>query len=211
MLNIDTYIINMKSRLDRRALVELEMVKARLNPSLVKFQYAKYTPRNGAIGCALSHAKVLSEFLFSSNSEYCLILEDDFEIINPEDFNKSIVDLLKEHLNWDIVLLASNLAVPVSNQMMRNVYKVVHAQTTCAYLVKRSYAPTLIKIFFEAAEYLSEKYLRLDTKTLNYISAIDMAWKPQQLVANFYAFLPPLARQRESYSDIENQNVVYGV
>jgi GR25 family glycosyltransferase involved in LPS biosynthesis len=211
MLSIDTYVINMKSRSDRREQVSSEISKARLNPELVKFIDAKYTPRNGAIGCALSHAKALSEFLFNSNSEYGLFLEDDFEIINQEEFYAAVASIMTAADNWDVLLLASNVAAPICNTSLPNVFKVVHAQTTCAYLVKRKYAPTLVRTFFECAEYLSANYLSLETKTLNYLSAIDMAWKPLQLSANFYACLPPLARQRESYSDIENKNVLYGV
>jgi GR25 family glycosyltransferase involved in LPS biosynthesis len=177
----------------------------------VQFQDAKYTPRNGAIGCALSQAFALSKFLFESNAEYCLIFEDDFEVLNPENFVDTLSGFLTSYEVWDVLLLASNLAVPISPHTHPNVFRVAHAQTASAYVVKRQYAPTLIKTFYEAAEYLSSRYLASDTKTQNYFYAIDMMWKPLQLKDNFYAFLPQLVRQRESYSDIENQRVSYGV
>jgi GR25 family glycosyltransferase involved in LPS biosynthesis len=211
MINIDTYIISLKHREDRRLDAEIQLAKLQLNPDRVQFINAKYTLRNGAIGCALSQAFALSTFLYESNSEYCLIFEDDFEVLNTDDFPDTISSFLTNCDSWDVALLASNLAVPISGSVYPNVFRIAHAQTASAYLVKRSYAPTLIKTFYEAAEYLSSRYLSLDTKTQNYLYAIDMLWKPLQLEANFYAFLPKLVRQRESYSDIENQHVFYGV
>jgi GR25 family glycosyltransferase involved in LPS biosynthesis len=211
MISIDTYIVSLKHRDDRRTQVQNQLVQLKFNLERVQFQDAKYTLRNGAIGCALSQAFALSRFLYESNAEYCLIFEDDFEVLNPDNFAETISSFLTSHDEWDVLMLASNVAVPISGQIHPNVFRVAHAQTASAYIVKRHYAPTLIKTFYEAADYLSSRYLALDTKTQNYFYAIDMIWKPLQLEAKFYAFLPQLVRQRESYSDIENKRVSYGV
>ncbi|MCF8163524.1 MAG: glycosyltransferase family 25 protein [Polynucleobacter sp.] len=211
MINIDTFIISLKYREDRRLGALNQLAKIKLNPDRVQFQDAKYTLRNGAIGCAMSQAYALSRFLFESNAEYCLIFEDDFEVLNPDNFSDTLANFLSSNNDWDVLMLASNVAVPISAPKHPNVFRVVHAQTASAYLVKRHYAPTLVKTFYEAADYLSSRYLTMDTKTQNYFYAIDMIWKPLQLEANFYAFLPQLVRQRESYSDIENKLVSYGV
>jgi GR25 family glycosyltransferase involved in LPS biosynthesis len=211
MISIETYIVSLKHRDDRRTQAHNQIVKLKLNPERVQFQDAKYTLRNGAIGCALSQAFALSRFLYESNAEYCLIFEDDFEVLNPDGFADTLTGFLTSNNEWDVLMLASNVPVPISGPVYPNVFRVAHAQTASAYLVKRRYAPTLIKTFYEAADYLSSRYLALDTKTQNYFYAIDMIWKPLQLEANFYAFLPQLVRQRESYSDIENKRVSYGV
>jgi len=211
MLSIDTFIISLKNRLDRREQVELQLDKIDLNRELVRFQEAKFTPRNGAIGCALSHAYALSRFMFESNSDYGLFFEDDFEVLKPETFQQILSECLTTFHDWDVLMLASNVAVPVSSAAHQNVFRVIHAQTASGYLVKRTYAPTLIKAFYEASEYMSRNYFRLDTKTLNYFYAIDMIWKPLQHEGRYYAFLPQLVRQRESFSDIENKQVAYGV
>ena len=211
MVNIDTFVISLRHREDRRLEVLNQLSKLKFNPDSVQFLDAKYTLRNGAIGCAYSQAFALSKFLFDSNSEYCLVFEDDFEVINPDNFVDTLFGYLTNHDEWDVLLLSSNVAVPISSQVHPGVFRVAHAQTASAYLVKRHYAPTLIKTFYEAANYLSSRYLALDAKTQNYFYAIDMMWKPLQLEDNFYAFLPQLVRQRESYSDIENQRVSYGV
>jgi len=191
--------------------VQNQLEKLQLNQKRVHFLDAKHTLRNGAIGCAFSQAFALSRFLFESNAEYCLIFEDDFEVLNPDNFADTLTDFLTRNDDWDVLMLASNVAVPISASLHPNVFRVAHAQTASAYLVKRKYAPTLIKTFYEAADYLSSRYLVLDTKTQNYFYAIDMIWKSLQLEAKFYAFLPQLVRQRESYSDIENMRVFYGV
>lgn len=211
MLSIDTFIISLKSRLDRQEQVESQLGRIGLNRELVRFQEAKFTPRNGAIGCALSHAYAMSRFMFESNSEYGLFFEDDFEVLKPDTFQQSLSECLTNFHEWDVLMLASNVAVPVSGAVHPNVFRVIHAQTASAYLVKRTYAPTLIKAFYEASEYMSRNYFRLDTKSLNYFYAIDMIWKPLQHEGRYYAFLPQIVRQRESYSDIENKQVAYGV
>jgi GR25 family glycosyltransferase involved in LPS biosynthesis len=211
MMNLDTYLINLPRRSDRRAEAMSEIRDLKLNPELVRVVDAQYSPRNGVIGCAASHAYALSRFLFESDGPWCLVLEDDFTVDNKNEFQKKLEPLLTSEQNWDVLLLASNVAVPTEATIYPNVFRVINSQTASAYIVNRRYAPVLIKEFYESAYLLSETFRRFKNRSANLFYASDMVWKSLQLKDRFYAFLPALAIQRESFSEIENRMVSYGV
>ena len=73
-------IINLTHRNDRRAECMDELQRAGVPASPEMFFKARHAPDFGAMGCALSHAMLLSDFLFSSDKEFVLVLEDDFQI-----------------------------------------------------------------------------------------------------------------------------------
>ena len=211
MLNIDTYLISLKHRADRRSESLNEIQKINLNHDLVHVIDAQLSSRNGVIGAANTHAYALSHFLHFSDGEYCLIFEDDFSIGDPEKLHEDLRPLLQQPVDWDVLLLASIQAVPTERTRHANVFKIIYAQTCSGYLVTRKYAPTLIKTFYESAQHISYNYKRFPVRTSNHFYAFDMMWKPLQLEANFYAFLPQLVKQRDSFSEIENKFVSYGV
>ena len=202
-MNICTYILNLPQRVDRKKDCLLQIHSSGLNEKFVHFIDAKYTPRNGAIGCSLSHAYALSQFLFDTEAPFCLILEDDFEIKNPEKFCADLNPVILKKDFWDVLLLASNAAVGFKTDIP-NVYKALNSQTTSAYMVTREYAPTLIKVFYESANFLSQNFLQLENNIAKHFYALDMLWKHNQQYDKFMAFMPQLIHQRESYSDVEN-------
>ena len=210
-MNFQTYVINLPHRKDRRSEAEKELKKIGLCDNLVEFLPAKMTMRNGLIGCGFSHAFALSKFLFESEGDACVIFEDDFHIVEPDKFNERTAEVLASEDGWDVLFLASNQAIPVAPTKFSGVYKIHNAQTASAYVVKRAYAPKLIKLFFEAGNRLSALSLSTDKKIINHFYGHDMIWKTLQLEDNFWAFLPALCIQRESFSDIEQRVVAYGV
>lgn len=210
-MNIDTYLISLESRKDRRdeSLINLEEIG--VNKKFINIINALYTPSNGAIGCAKTHAFALSSFLFYSDSDYCLIVEDDFAPVDIEKFKTGIKNVLTSDLDWDVVMLASNMAVPLEASTVSGLFKVINAQTASAYLVSRKFAPVLTRLFYESGNNNSQYLKILDRKTCNHFFAIDMIWKNLQLSNNFFAFLPQISVQRPSFSDIEKKLVNYGV
>ena len=210
-MNIDTYLISLEARMDRRVESLQNLEKLGINKNFINIIDALYTPSNGAIGCAKTHAFAMSNFLFYSDSDYCLIVEDDFSPIDYEKFKIGMVEIFSSEIDWDVVLLASNMAVPISQSHIDGLFKVINAQTASAYLVSRKFASILIKYFFDAAHKNTELLKILDSKTCNHFLAIDMIWKNLQLSYNFFAFLPQLSVQRPSFSNIENKQVNYGV
>jgi GR25 family glycosyltransferase involved in LPS biosynthesis len=209
-MNICTYILNLPQRVDRKEECLLQIDSSGLNKKFLHFIDAKYTPRNGAIGCSLSHAYALSQFLFDTEAPFCLILEDDFVIKNPETFCDDIKPVVLKKGFWDVLLLATNGAVGFKTDMP-NVYKVINSQTCPAYMVTREYAPTLIKVFYESANFLSQDFFQLENNVAKHFYALDMLWKHNQQYDKFMAFMPQLIHQRKSYSDIENEVKDYKV
>jgi glycosyl transferase, family 25 len=209
VLNVPTYVINLRNRADRRNHVVGELQAAGVNIAQVRTVEAQRSLRNGAIGCAASHAYALSRFLYESDAPFCWIVEDDFQIKNRERL-ADLPAVLLAHEEWDVMLLASNVPYAVSGTTFAGVYRVHNAQTTSSYLVTRRYAPTLIKLFYDSAERMSTSALVVEKTAQKHFYAVDMAWKNLQISDRFFAFIPQLSHQMDSYSDVEQKDVSYG-
>jgi GR25 family glycosyltransferase involved in LPS biosynthesis len=209
--NVHTRIVNLSHRTDRRSECVLELNKIGLKYSEEIFFPARYHPEDGALGCALSHATVLADYLASSLKPFALILEDDFEFNDKDSVRSKLEYLTKASVEWDVYLLAHNQAVPVASTSHSGVFRVFNAQTTAAYIVRRQYATDLIGSFFRSAEHL-RSFLALppeSRKITRHFVAADMLWKSLQTSSNFYASFPAEITQRASFSDIENTQVDY--
>lgn len=207
---IEIKIINLEHRIDRQEESKIELEK--INISLDNlFHKGKYVKEHGVIGCAFSHAKVIFDFLYDSNKNILLVLEDDFEIIDEKRFLNVLNKVITTEVPWDVFLLGHNQAIPIETTSMDSVNRILNAQTAGGYMIKRNYAPTLIKIFLESANKLNEyKNLPTPNKELAVtILACDMYWKKLQVTDNFIAAIPALIKQRKSYSDIVKEVVDY--
>jgi hypothetical protein len=90
------------------------------------------------------------------------------------------------------------------NNIRHNIADVSNGQTTCGYVIKRSYIPTLISNFEESISNLINS-TDLDTHSL------DQHWKKLQNPENkFYCSIPRIGKQRDDYSDIVKNDVSYG-
>jgi GR25 family glycosyltransferase involved in LPS biosynthesis len=211
--NLHIKIINAEHRSDRKAECLLELKKIGLTPPNDIFFKAKYINNLGARGCALSHAMVLSEYLFNNDLPFALVLEDDFQFISPHELNNTINNAIKYSNIWDVFLLGHNQAVPIEKISTDNILRVINSQTTSGYIVNRTCAPKIIEVFFRSAELL-KNYSNLPSPNKeiarHHVSA-DIIWKELQLVYTFAATFPSIINQRISYSDIENKIVDYGV
>jgi|GEM_PF-1857951 len=211
---LSVVVINLETRTDRRQAAADELGRLGVAPTGYQFVAAKHTPQNGAMGCSLSHAMALSRWLFDTDDDHCLVLEDDFSVKAPDSFWGLIGQAVAFQQGWDVFLLASNVAIPVESTPIPNVYRVVNGQTTSAYIVARRYAPTLIEAFFRSAE-LFRVYGSVPTLQNQAIQkalfAIDTMWKSHQLEDRYWACLPQVCFQRPSFSDVENRFTDYGV
>lgn len=198
------YYINLDKRQDRNKEFLGEM--ARLN--IVNFTRipATHMPKRGALGCSLSHIKALETFLESTHSE-CCILEDDFIFVLGQ---WQVASLFKTLLTvpYDVCLLAANVlrSEPTEHAFLR---KVDDAQTTAGYCVSKAYARTLLANFKEGAAKLKEGFETDGKKEPRF--CLDIFWKSLQPTAKWYVVNPKMGIQRESYSDIEERSVRYGV
>jgi GR25 family glycosyltransferase involved in LPS biosynthesis len=206
-------IINLQHRADRRLDCISELRKVGIDADDHVFFEAKSEPDFGALGCALSHAKVLADFLFRDDKPFALILEDDFLIRDAATFAGTVTNFCKQDFLWDVFLLGHNSAVPIEPTHFENAVRVINSQTASGYLVGRIYAIKLIDYFFRSAELLRRyQYLPEPNKTITKsLFSCDILWKELQIRDRFVIALPSLIIQRPSYSDIEKRDVDYGV
>lgn len=193
-----TFYINLESRPDRKEFVENQLnsigIKKPNRFNAVKMQ-------NGAIGCSVSHLKIL-EIARDNNWEHILIVEDDILFLNPELFIQQMNGFLGKHDDFDVLLLAGN-NIPPYTPIDECCVQVHSCQTTTGYLVKRHYYNKLIANYRDSLN-------KLMREPHNYSSfAIDKYWFNLQKTDKWYLIIPLSVTQREDYSNIEKRNVNY--
>jgi glycosyl transferase family 25 len=157
---------------------------------------------NGAVGCSMSHLKLLQQAL-KSGLDHILIVEDDIEFLDPDLFKTQLDCFLKNHgSNWDVVLLAGN-NMPPYETIDETCVKVTRCQTTTGYLVNGHYIEKLLNNVKMSLSNL----LREPRNHTQY--AIDKHWFALQSVDNWFIITPLTVVQREDYSDIEKKVINY--
>lgn len=171
----------------------------------------KYEKDNGALGCLQSHILSLETALNNSNTdeENILICEDDFYIKDIFYCNRMLDYAFETLPRWDVIMLAHNTHSSVDTQYVteksEKIIKIQYSATGSGYLLKSSYLPRLLEIF--KADY--EKYLKSKEWKSEYCN--DVSWVQLQNKDDWYAFVPTIAVQRKSYSDIQGGVVDYGI
>ena len=209
----DLKIINLAHRLDRRKECFRECIRIGLGVTDNHFFSARFVPNNGALGCALSHAKLLADFLFENDKSHMMVLEDDFSVRDPEKFKSQIDVAISLASSWDVFLLGHNTTLPIEVTPAPEIYRVINAQTTSGYLVSRGYAIKLIECFYRSADLL-RRYDHLPDgfrAAARSVFACDILWKELQTKDRFWTTFPSLIFQRASFSDVEKRDVSYGV
>jgi glycosyl transferase family 25 len=191
------FYINLESRPDRKIHVEEQLVKIGINA--IRFNAIKL--QNGAIGCSMSHLKCL-EIAKQNNWDHVLIVEDDILFLNPELFKNQLNKFLKNHDNFDVVLIAGN-NMPPYQKIDDCCVKVCHCQTTTGYLVKKHYYDTLINNIKEGIQKL------IKNPEQHVLYAIDKYWFKLQEQHEWFLITPLTVTQREDYSDIEKRHTNY--
>jgi len=190
--NITTYYINLEKRTDRNKLVLEELKKININNPI---RFNAIEMKNGAIGCSLSHIKVL-ELALENNLDYVFICEDDIEILDHELFLNNVTKFLNSNIEWDVLIIAGNNMLPYQ-QIDNYLIKVYNCITTTGYIVKKHYINELLNNYREGLTNL--------IKTNNKIYALDNYWLKLQRKDNWFFLIPPTIIQRENYSDIEKK------
>jgi len=201
MNNIDdikhAFYINLDTRPDRKQHIENQLSIIKLKAE--RFKAVKLT--NGALGCSMSHLKIL-EMAKQNNYDHVLILEDDIQFLQPEIFIKQMNLFLEKHKDFDVVLIAGN-NMPPFNQIDETCVKVTSCQTTTGYLVQNHYFYTLICN-------IKEGILKLMKEPNQHkIYALDKYWFHLQRIHRWYLIIPLTVTQREDYSDIEKRATNY--
>lgn len=192
------FYINLEHRTDRLQEIELELFVMGINAR----RFNAISNKNGAIGCTMSHLKLLNDAI-KNNYSHLLILEDDIQFLNPELFKTNFNRFLELHQNnWDVIIFSGNNVppyIPVDDTCIR----VTRCQTTTGYLVNGHYLKTLRDNIKEGLEKL------IKNPQNHYFFAIDKYWFHLQQLDNWYLIIPTTVVQREGYSDIEKRNTNY--
>jgi hypothetical protein len=197
--SIPVHVINLATRPDRLRETQDEFRKMGIL-RWTRFEAVKSD--NGSLGCALSHARLLESI---DGSELAvMVCEDDIEfLVSPQELDALMAEFLASPA-IDVLCLAFNVGSkphPISSRLAIT----ANTQTTACYVVKGRAREMLTVSFFESAGLIQQG------KPLG-IAAVDRHWKKLQRRTLLFA-VPRVraARQRPSFSDIEEQKVSYGV
>jgi hypothetical protein len=113
--------------------------------------------------------------------------------------------MFKVGLLFDVILLSYN-CLASSPSGHPHIEKVKYSQTTSGYCITKQYAPVLLKSFKEALTLALESEKSYG-KNSNY--CCDIYWKSLMPIGNWYAYVPRLGYQMQSYSDIEKRHTNY--
>tara|TARA_Y100000591_G_C21640920_1_gene597794 strand:- start:150 stop:803 length:654 start_codon:yes stop_codon:yes gene_type:complete len=208
------FIINLESRPDRKEQILNEMKKQNISENNYEFfkairptpeevmewnpKYCEYNKRyinpdkfvgytQGCLGCLKSHVEIC-RIALDRGYENILILEDDTEFV------KSIDNLIKYskgiNNNYDMLYLAGRHIHKNNNTI--STIKSNDILTTGSYCIKKP-----------AMEYLIKNIN-------NYSKEIDVFYV-ENIQQNFdcYLCIPNITKQRDGYSDIQQNNVNY--
>lgn len=191
------FYINLDRRIDRKQHIEGQM-------KLLTWQAQRFpaiSHKFGALGCSLSHLTLI-KYAKHNNLDHILILEDDVTFLNPALFLNSLNNFLKNHKDFDVLLLAGN-NMGDYKRIDEFCVKVSHCQTTTAYLVKSHYYDTLINNYQKGIDLLTQN----PDKLIQF--AIDQYWGTLQISHNWYLLTPLSVVQRPDISDIEKRLTNY--
>jgi glycosyl transferase family 25 len=192
------FYINLEHRIDRKEHVQTELNNIGIKAE--RFNAIKMD--NGAIGCSMSHLKLLQEAL-KNKLEHVLIVEDDIKFLNPDLFKTQFNKFIENHgNNWDVILLAGN-NMPPYQKIDETCIQVSRCQTTTGYLVNGHY----IKVLLQNVKMGLTHLLQKPDEHAKF--AIDKFWFVLQNNSKWYLITPPTVVQREDYSDIEKKITNY--
>jgi len=192
----NTFYINLEHRADRKEHVTTQLTTLGLS-TFERFNAIKM--EDGAIGCSMSHLKILQEAV-KNNWDHVLIVEDDITFLDPELFKANLNTFFSRRKNeWDVILLAGN-NVPPYDPIDEVCIKVKRCQTTTGYLVNGHYIKKLCENVKMGLTYLLQKP---ENRSLY---AIDKFWFLLQGLDKWFLIVPATVVQREGYSDIEKRN-----
>jgi len=194
----NVFYINLAHRTDRK-----EHVDAQLNSiGLQGARFEAIKMDNGAIGCSMSHLKLL-QMAYTNNLDHILIVEDDITFLNPELFKTQFNKFIENHENnWDVILFAGN-NMPPYEKIDETCIKVTRCQTTTGYLVNGHYIKALLTNIKMGLTHL------IKTPEEREKFAIDKFWFVLQNASKWYLIIPLTVVQKEDYSDIEKRVTNY--
>lgn len=195
----NVFYINLEYRVDRKQHVEEQLNNIGITNAT---RFNAIQTKNGAIGCSMSHLKLLDD-AYKNNLDHILIVEDDITFLEPALFKNQLNKFFELHgNNWDVILLAGN-NIPPYIPIDDTCIKVSSCQTTTGYLVNGHYIQILAQNVKMGLTHLLNKPNQANK------FAIDKFWFILQRESKWFLIIPLTVVQREDYSDIEKKKVNY--
>ena len=197
--------INLDCRTDRRAHIESELARMKVDPSTIQRVPGVHNTLCGHLGCGQSHIRAL-DIAIQKNWDRVMILEDDFHFdIDPDELRAFLEEA--DQIKWDVLLLSKGHSI--FEEPVGRLRKVLKSTTTSGYIVHHSYYAVLRATFAEAVEQMEqglshhiESYApEMAPKYSSGVPAIDMAWRALQRRDNFYIGDPIAGHQGGFGSD----------
>jgi len=183
--NVDKIVyINLDSRFDRN--VQMLNEFKRLNISSSKFvRLSAIKNQNGAMGCTLSHIKVI-QMAIENKWKNVMVLEDDFNFVDDDKYiNDSINclynDFKKIDNDWQIVSLSRGARQDMNDINDKYLYKAIAVSTTAGYIVNSNFYDTLLKNYREGL-------MKLMKETNKEHYNLDEYWINLKTVSKWYVF-----------------------
>jgi GR25 family glycosyltransferase involved in LPS biosynthesis len=137
----------------------IEAVDGRNNDlsHLISGDYPRLTPSE--IGCMMSHIKALTHWLETSDSEYAIIMEDDFSFDTVEFWQwdwKYVLENLPKNADIVQMIMIKNDPVTFSihkKQPYDRKANMTYSWSTACYLIKRDYAQKIVDIHYHKQKY----------------------------------------------------------
>lgn len=199
------YVINLDHRQDRFSGFMKNMEEVGLS-HLVERVSATYVKEFGTLGNAMSVVNVLQKIV-SGDHTHSMVCEDDFRFKNKVEALEWFACMNKTFstLEYDVLSLSGNWRVrdfKVEATEYPHLKRVKCLQALSCFIVKKSFAPTLLASMVECKTKLEE--------TRNPRSyAGDQYLKRLQPHCNWFLSNPILGQQEPSYSDLEKRHVNY--
>lgn len=188
------YYINLEHRTDRNLQMLGELERMNIPNESYERYPAIYHKEIGGVGCGRSHIAVLEDAIQKGYNQI-MILEDDFIFdVSPEIFYEKMEKLSDKQ--YDVCMLSYHL-FDYRECGEEEFRKVLNAQTTSGYIIKRHYYKTLVDVFKWSVE-------NFERTNHHWLYAIDAAWSPLQRKDNWLCFYPRIGKQSTSYSDCSN-------
>tara|TARA_R110002012_G_scaffold290260_1_gene483831 strand:+ start:132 stop:1193 length:1062 start_codon:yes stop_codon:yes gene_type:complete len=185
------YYINLEQSVDRKTNIENINFKIKME----RFEAIKHN--NGNIGCSMSHIKLLKSLLEQetiNENTYFLIVEDDIQIVNVENYDNLLINLhnVFTYYSPDIIVLSgTDKIVDITSYYGFGFYKLLKSHTTSSYIVNYKFIPELIKKFTLGLEALlkinnEDKQIIRDQQTNLY--ACDQIWNNNIITENWMLY-----------------------
>ncbi len=185
------YCINLATRKDRWRKSCKEFRKLGIFDIVQKFTAIK--KENGALGCLLSHRKIIQEAQ-EKWYEKILVFEDDIKVIGSQDEIKDFIQKISSK-SWGIAYFGAQffaIDVPVLHTKDGNMYNINGGRGTHAICYHQNVYEEILKMTENSWDFL-EKYLAIDR----------YFWKKLQRKYTTYHYKKPLIITYDSTSDIK--------